>query len=120
MNANKHQSVQLVSQDEIALSSIAAGVVELSQQVAEDVQIKTPYPDSLQRGMDKLAAIKLKRGEEPPIGVPDLLNWCSRPLSSWRLELPDGAIGESDCLIKDQMPTRTCEVCQVSSRRLFL
>lgn len=106
----KATSISVLSADEIALHNIATGVIELSQKMVDGGSISLPYPEALQRGLDKLAALKLLRGETPPTGVPDLLaDWCRRPLATWGLVLEEGAIGDSDRLLDGQMPTRACE-----------
>ena len=64
-----------LTDDEFVLSLIATGVVQLYEQVADRFGVAYPYPSPLQRGLDRLVALKLQREETPQQGVPDLLAW---------------------------------------------
>ncbi|MBZ0280760.1 MAG: hypothetical protein K8L97_08455 [Anaerolineae bacterium] len=95
--------------DEYVLSLVATGLVQLYEQIAEGHILSYPYPVSLQRGLDRLVALKLARGEKPPKGVPNLIAWCEEPIEAWNLELPSDAVDSHDKLLDRQVPTNVCE-----------
>lgn len=98
-----------VSADEITLAMIATGVIRLYERVSAGKRIAYPYPDVLQKGLNRLTAACLKRGQRPPQGVVELLVWCQHPISEWGLDLPTESLGEDDTLLHNQMPTSFCD-----------
>lgn len=110
------QSTPTLGADELTLSLVASGVVHVSQQAASGASLTYPYPSALQRGLDRLVVAMLKRGKAPPASVPDLLQWCQRPLAEWGLQLEEGAIGDGDRLVDDQLPTGVCENWAVTNQ----
>lgn len=99
----------MLSEDELVLSLIATGLILLAEQVNRGEPFGYPYPKPLQRGMDKLAVLRLRRGQAPPLSITELIEWCQSPLQQWELELPDGVIGSHDCLLDGSRPTNVCE-----------
>lgn len=100
--------------DELTLRLIASGVIQLSEAVKNGQSLRLPYPHSLQRGLDRLVLKCLNRCQAVPQGVPELLDWCRRPLSEWPLELPEDA-GIADTLLYGQIPTSICEEWAIAS-----
>ncbi|MFV9507466.1 MAG: hypothetical protein AB4911_23175 [Oscillochloridaceae bacterium umkhey_bin13] len=88
---------------------IASGLISLAQQARERAALTLPYPSSLQRGLNRLVLMCLRRDRQPPQGLMDLLAWCRKPLSTWGLELPDGSVDGAEQLLDGQIPTATCE-----------
>src|SRR5215469_14375672 len=86
--------------DEITLTLIATGIIQLSEKIARGEGIRYPYPIALQRGLNRLASARLQRGLKPPQSVMDLINWCKYPLNEWQLDLPLEAIGDDDHLLR--------------------
>lgn len=100
--------------DELTLRLIASGVIQLSETVKNGQSVTLPYPRTLQRGLDRLVLKCLNQCQTPPQGVPELLDWCRRPLSKWPLELPEDA-GIADTLLDGQIPTSICEEWAIAS-----
>jgi len=107
METNKNEVT--LNEDEMTLSLIATGLMQLHEQVVDGKNLRYPYPISLERGLNKLTVIKLMRVQNAPQGIPDLLHWCHQDLSTWQLKLPEDAISGNDRLMEDQMPTNLCE-----------
>lgn len=97
-----------LTHDELTLHLIATGVIVLTQQAAQG-QTLFPYPDALQRGLDRLTVAALRRHATPPQGVPDLLAWCRAPISAWPLDLPAGMLDGDETLLIDHHPSSTCD-----------
>lgn len=95
--------------DALVVHLVASGVVQLAERTAGGEAVRLPYPAPLQRGLDRLTALCFRRRTEPPASVPDLLDWCRRPLASWPLQLPDGATGHADRLLHGALPTQVCQ-----------
>ena len=98
-----------LSEDELVLSLIATGLVQLSEQMDRGKSFAYPYPPALQRGLDRLTVLKLKREQLPPQGVPDLIYWCQYPIQEWQLNLPQDSLGEHDRLLDGNRLTNVCE-----------
>lgn len=104
------QTNQLVlNEDELVLSLIATGLVQLHESISSGQKFRYPYPPPLERGLNKLTVLRMMRGEDAPQGIPDLLLWCTKPLGEWQLDLPKDAINEHDQLLNNQIPTNLCE-----------
>jgi len=101
--------------DAVTLQLIAAGIIQLCESLNKGIPIQYPYPLVLQRGMDRLCATLLMRGQTPPSGVVDLLRWAQEPLRIWNLELPPELIGDGDRLLRDELPTDVCDSWAVSA-----
>jgi len=99
----------------ITLSLIATGIIQLSQQIAHGAPMTYPYPPPMQRGLDRLAVALLQQKKTPPAGVPELLQWCQRPLMSWGIDLEEASIGADDCLLDNHLPTAVCEEWAVTN-----
>jgi REase associating with pPIWI_RE/pPIWI_RE three-gene island domain Y len=111
MDEKHTQSIHLpvMHEDEITLSLIATGVIRTYERVSSGRRLTYPYPDALQRELNRLVATRLKRGQQPPQGIPDLLHWCQQPIGLWQLELPPDSVGEEDVLLSGQIPTSFCD-----------
>lgn len=99
------------------LRTVASGVIQLSD-VDSPGAFSLPYPADLQRALDRLVAVTLRRGLTPPRGVPDLMTWCAeRPVGDWPLRLPAEVAGADDRLIDrhTRTPTQLCYEWAVDS-----
>ena len=47
------------------------------------------YPLALQMALSRFVLLGLKRGIATPQHVPELLEWCRQPISTWGLQLPN-------------------------------
>lgn len=97
-----------LTNDELTLHLIATGVIALTQRAVQSQSV-FPYPDPLQRGLDRLTVAALRRRAAAPQGVPDLLAWCRKPLSTWPLDLPVGMLEGDETLLIDYQPSSTCD-----------
>ena len=105
-----HQySTPALKPDELTLHLIASGVIQLSERVTKGDGIRYPYPVAMQRGLDRLTASRLRRGQKPPQGIMELLAWCRESLASWELDIPAEAVGYDDRLLHGNLPTDTCD-----------
>lgn len=98
-----------LSEDEFVLSLIATGLVRLHEEISSGNPLRYPYPTPLQRGLDRLTVLKLKRDEKSPQSIPNLLQWCQKNLREWSLQLPPDSIGENDRLLDGHILTNLCE-----------
>lgn len=103
------KTTPIISADEITLAMIATGVIRLYERISTGKRITYPYPDVLQKGLNRLTAACLKRELRPPQGIVDLLIWCQHPITQWGLELPIESLGEHDKLLHNQIPTSFCD-----------
>lgn len=108
MEAVPRKSFRL-TQHELTIHLIASGLVRLCEHVQRGEPITYPYPFALQQGLNRLLVACIQKGISPVQGVPDLLDWCRRPIRSWGLGLDLDEIDETDTLLDDQLPTRVCE-----------
>jgi hypothetical protein len=97
-----------LSSAELTLHLIASGVITLTQRVAQGESLY-PYPDSLQRGLDRLTVAAIRQRVAPPQGVPALLEWCNQPIQSWPLDLPASMIDHEDTLLIGSQPSSVCD-----------
>jgi len=95
--------------DELTLHLIASGLYRLAEQVNDHKPPTLPYPTPLQRGLDRLVVSCLRQGATPPHSLPDLLDWCRRPLNEWHLALPPEAIAPTDALLDGDRVTGATE-----------
>ncbi|MFD1364384.1 pPIWI_RE_Y domain-containing protein [Actinoplanes sichuanensis] len=97
------------------LALITSGLMRLPTWIGPE-DSRTPYPTALQQGFDHLTWACWMAAADPPTDIGDLVtNWCTKPLSTWPLEWPDGAIGPGDQLVIDGEPTETCRDWAVSN-----
>src|SRR5206468_2770815 len=90
--------------------------VQFDRRLGEEPWRLTPYPDALQKGLDKLTVRCLRQGIAPPASLPDLLAWCrERPFSEWGLELGGEIAGPGDHLLNGSQPTAFCQEWAVDS-----
>lgn len=106
MNVSSPSSIS--QDDELILHLIATGLMQLSYQVDKGSPLKLPYPEALQKGLNKLTAKFLQEGKAPPQGIPDLIRMAHLPLQTWQLDLPPEAVGVHDALFKNNLPTDVC------------
>src|SRR5688572_27104712 len=102
MEENGRTTGRLPAGDAVTLQLIAAGIIQLCESLNKGLPVQYPYPPALQRGMNRLCAALLRRGQTPPNGVVDMLRWAQEPLRSWNLELPPELVGDGDRLLRDQ------------------
>lgn len=98
-----------LSYDELTLHLIASGLVQLAKTLETGSLLTLPYPDPLQRGLNRLAANCLRQKVSAPHSISDLFTWCHRPLLDWPLKFPNEAIGSADTLLHANLPTEICE-----------
>jgi len=55
--------------DELTLHLVATGIIALTQRAAQGEAVY-PYPEALQRGLDRLTVAALRHQIAPPQGVP--------------------------------------------------
>ncbi len=101
----------------LILQLVASGIVQFDRRLRQEPWRLVPYPDALQKGLDKLTVRCLKQEAEPPASVPDLLGWCrERPLHDWALDLGEEIADLSDRLLDGPQPTAFCQEWAVDSR----
>jgi REase associating with pPIWI_RE/pPIWI_RE three-gene island domain Y len=98
-----------LSSDELTIHLIASGLVRLAEQTMWGKPIAYPYPLALQKGLDRLVIACIRQGIPVVQSVPDLFDWCRRPIHSWGLNLRLDEIGTGDTFLNDQLPTQVCE-----------
>jgi hypothetical protein len=105
--------------DVLLLHTIASAVIRLADIRGLDA-FTLPYPAEAQRAVDRLVlSCLLRRIDEMPRSVPDLLAWChTRPLEDWPLDLPPDAFGPDDLLVDPValVPTQLCHEWWIHSR----
>lgn len=102
---------------EVVLSLVASGLVGMLGWAGVR-RLQQPYDKSLQLGLDRLAALCVRAGSSPPVGVADLVGvWCAeRPVDSWPLEFdPDAQVGGERFLIGGE-PSEFCLEWAVAAR----
>jgi hypothetical protein len=99
----------------IVLHLIASGLVEFSDGARDGRQVRLPYPASLQRGLDKLTILCLQQRSETPASIPDLADWCRRPIATWGVIVPDGLVGPGDTFVARGVPTQVCQEWAIAS-----
>jgi hypothetical protein len=91
------------------LSNLARGLVSIYDAGLNGIQIRSPYPVPLERGMHQLAALQISVGETPVAGLQDVFNLARQPLGTWGLDFDETLIGTgSDALIVRDKPTDLC------------
>lgn len=97
------------SDTELTLHLIASGLLELYNHIERGGKLSAPYPAKLQRGLDRLATIRLHKKQTIPESMVDLLNWCRQPLLEWGLDFEVNYFGANDCLLDGNFITTLCE-----------
>ena len=106
---NKKARRKLKSKDiERTLIYLATGVVQLHDNILQNKTVRMPYPPALQQGMHKLAAWQVHKKQKPIVNLQDFLQMAHQPLSSWKLDVPEGYASESDKLLDYGIPTNYC------------
>lgn len=95
---------------EMIVRLIASGLIELYQQYKKlNEPPQAGYSKKLQRGFDRLVALCLLNGTDPPQSIPELLKLCEQPFKSWRLpNLPED-VDPDDTLLRHHLPSFFCE-----------
>jgi hypothetical protein len=105
-----------LAEDDLILRLVASGVVQFDRNLRREPPVLVPYPDALQKGLDKLTVQSMRRATTPPRSVPDLLAWCrERPLNQWPLDLSRDIAGPGDRLLDGPQPTAFCQEWAVDS-----
>jgi hypothetical protein len=100
---------------ELILTLIASGLMRLPAWVGPE-DARSPYPLALQQGFDRLTWVCWAAAAESPTDIGDLVTrWCARPLATWPVTWPDGAVGSGDRLVIDGEPSETCRDWAVSN-----
>ncbi|WP_328544882.1 hypothetical protein [Streptomyces europaeiscabiei] len=76
------------------------------------------YPAKVQNAYNRLVLHCLRRSEEPPGSVPEMVRWaCERPLEEWPLTLPDEGRSGRALLVdpETRLPHQLCLEWEVSA-----
>ncbi|WP_370943886.1 hypothetical protein AB5J62_32890 [Amycolatopsis sp. cg5] len=98
------------SEDEQVLGAVSTALVALDE-LGDLTTFRMPYPPAVQRSMDQLTLLCLRRDARPPSSVPGLVRWgYDRPLGSWPLALPADVYPGDGLLIDESsgVPTALC------------
>lgn len=91
------------------LPLLASGLTTLVHDVNNGKPIKVPYPQALQRGLDKLAIECHIRQVLPPRDFHDALLWFQRPISLWPVSFTLPSQLRTQALLdEDSQPTGMC------------
>lgn len=112
-----HRAIALIARGLLALieqtqhsDALAALHAFASDEPRGDEPSSSLYPPALSRGWNLLLLTCIRRGIPAPQSVTDLLFWARRPLTDWRLALPDGMATDDDRLLDDDFfPTSLCD-----------
>lgn len=102
------RSEDAVGTDEGLLRQIASALACLSRQRTVPNPV---YPAKVQNAYNRLVLHCLRRGEEPPGSVPQMVRWaCERPLIEWPLELPPDNFSGAALLVdpETRLPHQLC------------
>ncbi|WP_175435793.1 hypothetical protein [Streptomyces hawaiiensis] len=94
--------------DESLLRQIAGALACLSRQRTVPHPV---YPDKVQNAYNRLVLHCLRRDEQPPGSVPEMVRWaCERPLRAWPMDLPAEARAVGDLLVdpETRLPHQLC------------
>ncbi|MEV7439070.1 hypothetical protein [Streptomyces griseoviridis] len=109
------RSEDAVGTDEGLLRQIASALACLSRQRAVPNPV---YPAKVQNAYNRLVLHCLRRGEEPPGSVPQMVRWAGeRPLIEWPLELPPDNFPGAALLVdpETRLPHQLCLEWEVSA-----
>ncbi|MGI3202757.1 hypothetical protein ACRJ4W_39150 [Streptomyces sp. GLT-R25] len=101
--------------DETLLRLIASALACLSRQRTVPNPV---YPAKVQNAYNHLVLHCLRRGEDPPGSVPEMVRWaCERPLAEWPLPLPDEARSGTALLVdpETRLPHQSCLEWEVNA-----
>ncbi len=87
---------------------LANGLVQIYDQSVRGIMLSSPYPKSLQQGMDKLAAHQMEIGTFPITGLQDFLILAEQPLETWQLQFDEEIVNLGDQLMQHNIPTQFC------------
>jgi pPIWI_RE three-gene island domain Y/REase associating with pPIWI_RE len=75
-----------------------------------------PYPPDAQLALDRIVLACLRKGREPPVGVPDLMRLCALPFGKWPIDISEDCGGPGAVLINPDtwQPNRACVEWAVS------
>jgi transcriptional regulator with XRE-family HTH domain len=109
-STNLAQKLNSAYSVEIIVRLIASGLIELHHQHTKfNEPLSADYPKKLQRGFDRLVALCLLNGRQPPQSVPDLLALCEKPFKDWALpQLPED-VNPQETLLRHHLPSFFCE-----------
>ncbi|WP_150494481.1 hypothetical protein [Streptomyces kanamyceticus] len=97
-------------ESEVLLTLVASGLVGLSSWQGE-VNLRRPYDDRLQLGLDRLAVACARTDSSTlPTGIADLVwEWCAtKPMRDWPLVFDPDAEADGELLLVDGEPSEFC------------
>jgi transcriptional regulator with XRE-family HTH domain len=95
---------------EMIVRLVASGLVTLYMQFERTGEPpQANYSRQLQRGLDKLVALRLTHGKPPPQSIPDLLALCEQPFRAWSFDQLPEDVHPDDALLCNGQPTYFCE-----------
>lgn len=94
--------------DAVVIHLLGSGLVRLHELTASGSPLRLPYPDPLQRALDKISLRYLTTGARPPAGIAELVRWSHEPLGTWAVPFGGDEL-ESDVLMSSGVPTRACQ-----------
>ncbi|WP_162890392.1 hypothetical protein [Streptomyces olivoreticuli] len=101
--------------DESLLRQIAGALACLSRQRTVPHPV---YPAKVQNAYNRLVLRCLRRGEEPPGSIPEMVRWaCERALPEWPLDLPAEARSVAGPLVdpESRLPHQLCLEWEVNA-----
>ncbi|GAA0917285.1 hypothetical protein [Streptomyces thermoalcalitolerans] len=109
------RSERAAGADEMLLREIASALVCLSRLRTVPNPV---YPAKVQNAYNRLVLHCLRRGEEPPGSVPEMVRWAGeRPLGEWPLQLPHENFSGTSLLVDPatRLPHQLCLEWEVSA-----
>ena len=98
----------------MTLHQLATGVIAFANRIGRSLPL-FPYPAELQIALNRVCAAALRSGSPSPQSMPDLIQWCRRPLSAWPLPLAIENAEEIGPLLDGILPTEVCETWACAS-----
>ncbi|MEU1803026.1 hypothetical protein [Streptomyces sp. NPDC019937] len=101
--------------DETLLRLIASALATLSRQRTVPNPV---YPAKVQNAYNRLVLHCLRRGDESPGSVPEMVRWAAeRPLEAWPLDIPDELCAGGAVLVDPQtrLPHQLCLEWEVNA-----
>ncbi|WP_306356740.1 MULTISPECIES: hypothetical protein [unclassified Nocardia] len=88
---------------------LATGLMTLTDNISDgNTAIDVPYPAMMQRALDRLTAMCLAAGADPPRSAMDLIGWAGLPFRQWPLQLHSDGIDVDERLLVGGRPSREC------------